>query len=292
MVKPAVNIRKLNYIYENGTSFAHHALKDVTVQIMEHQITAIIGPTGSGKSTLMQLVDGLLTPTSGQITVQNQTVNHHSSKDEYTKLRHHIGFVFQFPETQLFADTVIQDVMFGPLNKGLSEGQAREQAQEALRLLKFPEQLFDHSPFQLSGGQMRRVAIAGVLAMKPSILILDEPTAGLDPSGQRELMQIVQQLYKQGITIILITHQMEQVVEYANQVIALQKGEVVFQGTPNQLFTNHDLVSSIGLAEPQTVAFARQLREQGLINGTPLTIDSIAEEIIKSQKKRMISDGQ
>lgn len=291
MAKPAVDIQKLNYVYGDGTSFAYQALKDVSVQIMEHEITAVVGPTGSGKSTLMQLVDGLLVPSSGQVAVLDNTVTGESTKEEFNNLRHQVGFVFQFPEAQLFADTVIQDVMFGPLNMGLSENQALEQAKNALRLLKFPEELYDQSPFQLSGGQMRRVAIAGVLAMKPSILILDEPTAGLDPSGQRELMQLIQQLHEQETTIILITHQMEQVVEYADQVIALKEGRIVFHGTPRQLFTNHDLVTSIGLAEPQTVNFARQMVERGLISSTPLTIDELANDIIRS-KKRMINDGK
>lgn len=292
MGKPAINIQKLNYIYGGETAFAYQVLHNINLDIMENEITAIVGQTGSGKSTLMQLVDGLLVPTSGKIQVNRMTVTSQSSKADFTKLRQQIGFVFQFPESQLFADTVLQDVMFGPSNLGMSQDQARQQAINALQLLKFPSDLFDQSPFQLSGGQMRRVAIAGVLAMKPKILILDEPTAGLDPNGQYELMQLIKQLHEQETTIIFITHQMEQVVQYANRVVALQNGKIAFEGTPRQLFDNQDLVHKIGLAEPHTLSFARQLEKQGLSLHTPLTITELADQIASTKRKRMINDGK
>lgn len=292
MGKPAINIQKLNYIYGGETAFAFQALHNINLDIMENEITAIVGQTGSGKSTLMQLVDGLLVPTSGKIQVNGMMVTSQSSKADFTKLRQQIGFVFQFPESQLFADTVLQDVMFGPSNLGMSQDQARQQAIDALQLLKFPSDLFDQSPFQLSGGQMRRVAIAGVLAMKPQILILDEPTAGLDPNGQYELMQLIKQLHEQGTTIIFITHQMEQVVQYADRVVALQSGKIGFEGTPRQLFYNQNLVNEIGLAEPHTLSFARQLEKQGLSLHTPLTITELADQIVSIKRKRMINDGK
>lgn len=286
MGKPAINIQKLNYIYGGETAFAYQALHNINLDIMENEITAIVGQTGSGKSTLMQLIDGLLVPTSGEISVNGVTVTAQSNKADFTKLRQQIGFVFQFPESQLFADTVVQDVMFGPSNLGVSPDQARKQAIDALQLLKFPSGLFDQSPFQLSGGQMRRVAIAGVLAMNPKILILDEPTAGLDPNGQYELMQLIKQLHEQGTTIIFITHQMEQVVQYADRVVALQNGKIGFEGTPRQLFDNQDLVNEIGLAEPHPLNFARKLEKQGLSLHTPLTITELADQIVSIKKEK------
>ena len=286
MGKPAINIQKLNYTYSSVTAFAYQALYNINLEIMDNEITAIVGQTGSGKSTLMQLVDGLLVPTSGEIYVNGVTVTAQSNKADFTKLRRQIGFVFQFPESQLFADTVLQDVMFGPSNLGMSPDQARKQAIDALQLLNFPSDMFDQSPFQLSGGQMRRVAIAGVLAMKPKILILDEPTAGLDPKGQYELMRLIKQLHEQGTTIIFITHQMEQVVQYADRVVALQNGKIGFDGTPRQLFDNQDLVNEIGLAEPYTLSFARQLEKQGLSLGTPLTITELADQIVSIKREK------
>ena len=286
MGKPAINIQKLNYTYSSGTAFAYQALYNINLEIMDNEITAIVGQTGSGKSTLMQLVDGLLVPTSGEIYVNGVTVTAQSNKADFTKLRRQIGFVFQFPESQLFADTVLQDVMFGPSNLGMSPDQARKQVIDALQLLNFPSDMFDQSPFQLSGGQMRRVAIAGVLAMKPKILILDEPTAGLDPKGQYELMRLIKQLHEQGTTIIFITHQMEQVVQYADRVVALQNGKIGFDGTPRQLFDNQDLVNEIGLAEPYTLSFARQLEKQGLSLGTPLTITELADQIVSIKREK------
>ena len=286
MGKPAINIQKLNYIYGGETAFAYQALHNINLDIMVNEITAIVGQTGSGKSTLMQLIGGLLVPTSGEISVNGVTVTAQSNKADFTKLRQQIGFVFQFPESQLFADTVLQDVMFGPSNLGVSPDQARKQAIDALQLLKFPSGLFDQSPFQLSGGQMRRVAIAGVLAMNPKILILDEPTAGLDPNGQYELMQLIKQLHEQGTTIIFITHQMEQVVQYADRVVALQNGKIGFEGTPRQLFDNQDLVNEIGLAEPHPLNFARKLEKQGLSLHTPLTITELADQIVSIKKEK------
>lgn len=292
MVEPAIDIHQLNYIYSPGTAFAYQALTDINLQINSKQVTAVVGHTGSGKSTLMQLVDGLLKPTTGSLTVRNITVNADSAKEEFTKLRQHIGFVFQFPETQLFADTVLQDVMFGPLNLGKSAGAARQSALRSLDRLHFPQELLDHSPFELSGGQMRRVAIAGVLAMDPEILILDEPTAGLDPSGRRELMQLVQQLNAEGKTILLITHQMEQVAEYADQVVALNHGKVVFNGTPQKLFANNQLVTSIGLTEPRTLAFANRLTKAGVMVSHPLTLDELAQQIVDAQQKGTEYNGK
>lgn len=285
MVEPAIKIEDLSYIYSPETAFAYQALSNINLTIQGETITAVIGHTGSGKSTLMQLVDGLLIPTNGSITVDKVKVTPNSSKEDFAQLRNHVGFVFQFPESQLFADSVIQDVMFGPLNLGMSENAARRNAKEALERLSFPTNLYERSPFELSGGQMRRVAIAGVLAMDPKILILDEPTAGLDPNGRKELMQLVQQLHEEGKTIILITHQMEQVAEYADQVVALSHGQVAFNGSPHELFDDQSRLQKIGLVAPQTVRFAQKLQEQGVhITKLPMNVDELAEEIIKVKK--------
>lgn len=292
MAEPAINIEKLNYIYSPATAFAHQALTDINLQFMAQQIIAVVGQTGSGKSTLMQLVDGLLKPTTGSITVQNVTVNADSKKEVFVDLRRHVGFVFQFPESQLFADTVIEDVMFGPRNLGMTDDEAHKAAIQALNRLHFPDQLLQRSPFELSGGQMRRVAIAGVLAMDPEILILDEPTAGLDPSGRRELMELIKQLNTAGTTIILITHQMEQVVEFADQVVALKQGKVAFQGTPRALFKNDQLVHSIGLSVPATIRFAQELRGQGVDVDHPLTMNELAQQIINVQQKGIVDHGE
>ncbi|WP_251545453.1 energy-coupling factor transporter ATPase [Limosilactobacillus caecicola] len=286
MVEPAIEIQQLSYTYSPGTAFAAQALTNVNLTIQRGKVTAVVGHTGSGKSTLMQLIDGLLKPTSGSITVQETKVTPDSAKKDFAALRQHVGFVFQFPESQLFADSVLEDVMFGPLNQGQSEENARRSATDALDRLHFPVELRDHSPFELSGGQMRRVAIAGVLAMKPAILILDEPTAGLDPSGRLELMNLIQKLNQEGTTIILITHQMEQVARYADVVVALQHGQLVFDGQPRSLFSNQQLVEQIGLAEPNTVAFANQLDQAGIpLQQTPLTVQELANEIIEARQK-------
>lgn len=285
MVGTAIKIENLNFTYSPGTAFAYQALQDISLAFQSKQITAVVGHTGSGKSTLMQLVDGLLKPTSGSITVGKVKVTPSSPKEDFTKLRQHVGFVFQFPESQLFADSVIQDVMFGPLNLGFDESSARENAKEALERLSFPQRLYNSSPFELSGGQMRRVAIAGVLAMNPEILILDEPTAGLDPNGQQELMQLIQQLHDEDTTVILITHQMEQVAEYADNVVALSHGALAFNGLPQDLFKDRDRLQKIGLLAPQTIRFAQNLQEKGLIlHKLPMNISELADEISRVKK--------
>lgn len=280
MDKPAIQISDLSFTYSPDTAFAFQALKNVNLEIKSGTFTAIVGHTGSGKSTLMQLVDGLLKPTSGMIRVNDVTVTPDSDKTTFAQLRQHVGFVFQFPESQLFADTVLEDVMFGPHNLGYNDDQARQLAKEALTRLHFPAQLYDQSPFELSGGQMRRVAIAGVIAMHPDILILDEPTAGLDPSGRQELMELIQQVHDEGITVILITHQMEQVAEYADHVIALNHGQVAFSGIPRDLFQDSHQLQEMGLAAPLTVDFAQRLAAQGIhFDRLPLNVQELAEMI-------------
>lgn len=291
MAEPAIKIRDLSFTYSPDTAFAFQALHDVNVDLQEGSYTAIVGHTGSGKSTLMQLVDGLLKPTKGSVQVQGVQVGPESSKADFARLRRHVGFVFQFPESQLFADSVLEDVMFGPHNLGCDDEQARTFAKEALTRLHFPTKYYDQSPFELSGGQMRRVAIAGVIAMHPDILILDEPTAGLDPSGKQELMGLIKKLHQEGITILLITHQMEQVAEYADHVLALNHGRVAFQGSPRQLFANHERLRQMGLTSPLTVQFVEQLAKAGVhLDHMPLNIHELATMI--NQQKGTIHHGE
>ena len=284
MVEPAIKIEDLSFIYSPDTAFAYQALSNINLNIQDETITAVIGHTGSGKSTLMQLVDGLLIPTNGSITVGKVKVTPNSSKEDFAKLRNHVGFVFQFPESQIFADSVIQDVMFGPLNLGMSEDTARRNAKEALERLSFPTNLYERSPFELSGGQMRRVAIAGILAMEPKVLVLDEPTAGLDPEGRHQMMEMFNRLHKdENLTIILVTHQMNDVAEYADHVIVLESGKVIADSTPKELFSDPEWLKNHHLNLPQTTDFAYKLFDKLALSkhSIPLQSEELTDEILK-----------
>lgn len=276
MAQPAVVFQQVAYTYNAQTDFSFPALKGISATIEKGSLTAIIGHTGSGKSTLTKLVDGLLLPAEGEIHVGDFTLTHDSSHEELQKLHQHVGYVFQFPEKQLFSDTVLQDVEFGPLNLGESTKEAKYVALAALDTVHLPEKFYDHSPFELSGGQMRRVAIAGVLAMQPQILIMDEPTAGLDPQGQTEILELAHSLHEQGITVILVSHQMEQVATYADAVLVLNHGHLVFDGTPRSLFSQPDLLKKAQLEPPLATAFAQRLQENGWhFDQLPLTVTSL-----------------
>lgn len=219
----AINFNQVGFTYQLNTPFATPGLHDVNFTMPEGKFTAVIGHTGSGKSTMVQHLDGLVIPTAGEITIGEQRIVPTTKPKELNQMRAHVGLVFQFPEAQLFEQTVLKDVMFGPKNFGKSEAEAKEAAQRALRTVGMAERFDERSPFELSGGQMRRVAIAGVLAMEPDLLILDEPTAGLDPAGQEELMTLFVRLQKErDMTVILITHQMEYVAQYADHVVILK----------------------------------------------------------------------
>lgn len=287
MAESFINFDNVSYTYQPGTPFSYQALHKISLEIHQGDFVAVVGHTGSGKSTLMQLLDGLLLPSAGSIHINDRVMNKQTSKQDLAVIRQQIGFVFQFPESQLFADTVLEDVMFGPRNQHVNEAKAKELAIKALRRLNFSSSLYDKSPFELSGGQMRRVAIAGVIAMDPDILILDEPTAGLDPNGQQELMQLVMNLHKEGKTIILITHQMEQVAELADRVVALYQGELRFNGTPGNFFQNQQLLKEIKLSPPRVAQFANQLRQAGFPfddQFTPLNVEQLAKEIARIKR--------
>ena len=219
-----ISLKNVYYTYQEGSPFEGQALSDISLEIKDGSYTAIIGHTGSGKSTLLQLLNGLLRPTKGTIQFEDFVLDNHSEPKEMKYLRKKVGLVFQFPESQLFAETVLEDVAFGPQNFGVSKEEAEQRAIESLKLVGLPEEFHGQNPFDLSGGQMRRVAIAGILAMQPDILVLDEPTAGLDPQGRKELMSLFKELHLSGMTIVLVTHLMDDVADYATAVNVMEKG--------------------------------------------------------------------
>ncbi|MCZ0718084.1 energy-coupling factor transporter ATPase [Aerococcus kribbianus] len=256
-----ISAQDIAYIYSPDTPFASQALSQVSFTIPDRSYTAIIGHTGSGKSTITRLLNGLILPSSGQLKVGDVVITPDSRQKDIKIIRQKIGMVFQFPEAQLFEETVLKDVMFGPQNYGASPKEAEEMARQALKRVEISDDLLDRSPFDLSGGQMRRVAIAGVLAMAPEVLILDEPTAGLDPKGQAELMGIFQNLYQEkAMTIVLVTHQMNDVANYANHVIVMDAGTCIQSGQPQEIFANLDWLTRHQLALPDTLDFKQKLQ--------------------------------
>lgn len=276
----AINFNQVGFTYQLNTPFATPGLHDVNFTMPEGKFTAVIGHTGSGKSTMVQHLDGLVIPTAGEITIGEQRIVPTTKPKELNQMRAHVGLVFQFPEAQLFEQTVLKDVMFGPKNFGKSEAEAKEAAQRALRTVGMAERFDERSPFELSGGQMRRVAIAGVLAMEPDLLILDEPTAGLDPAGQEELMTLFVRLQKErDMTVILITHQMEYVAQYADHVVIFEGGTVVKEGTPPEVFADVDWLHEKQLDVPIAKQFADQLADKGLQLENVLDIDQLADQL-------------
>ncbi len=233
----SIEIKQLTHKYASGTEAEKNALNNITCSIPEHKITAIIGQTGSGKSTLIRHFNGLLKPTSGSIDILNHQLNKKTSEKELVEVRKKVGIVFQFPENQLFAKNVLEDVAFGPINFGVMPTQALQIAKRSLERLHFDAHLYNQSPLELSGGQMRRVALAGIIASQPQILILDEPTAGLDPIGKKQIMQEIQKIHaEQATTTIMVTHSMEDVAEYADHLIVMKKGDIAFSGEPRHFF--------------------------------------------------------
>ena len=254
----------VSYTYQEGTPFASVALSDVSLTIEDGSYTAIIGHTGSGKSTILQLLNGLLVPTEGSVRVFDTLITSTSVNKQIRQIRKQVGLVFQFAENQIFEETVLKDVAFGPQNFGVSVEEAEVIAREKLALVGIDESLFERSPFELSGGQMRRVAIAGILAMEPKILVLDEPTAGLDPIGRKELMTLFKKLHQDGITIVLVTHLMDDVAEFADQVYVMEKGKLVKSGKPSLVFQNVEFMEKIQLGVPKITRFAQRLAERGV----------------------------
>jgi len=270
----------VGYTYQEGTPFASVALSDVSLTIEDGSYTAIIGHTGSGKSTILQLLNGLLVPTEGSVRVFDTLITSTSVNKQIRQIRKQVGLVFQFAENQIFEETVLKDVAFGPQNFGVSVEEAEAIAREKLALVGIDESLFERSPFELSGGQMRRVAIAGILAMEPSILVLDEPTAGLDPIGRKELMTLFKKLHQDGITIVLVTHLMDDVAEFADQVYVMEKGKLVKSGKPSLVFQNVEFMEKIQLGVPKITRFAQRLANRGVsFKQLPITIEEFKEFI-------------
>lgn len=277
-----IKVENLNYIYSKGTAFESYAIKNINFEIEENSLVGIIGHTGSGKSTLIQHLNGLLKANSGKIYYKGEDI--YNVKYELKKHRQKVGLVFQYPEYQLFEIDVISDVAFGPINQGLSKEVAYEKAKKALSLVGLDETYYDKSPFELSGGQKRRVAIAGVLAMEPEVLILDEPTAGLDPKGRREILEKIKTLKdKEGMSIILVSHSMEDVSNYADKIIVLNKGELVLDAKPKEVFKEVELLESIGLKAPEITYIIKALNNKGFnLREDIISIEEAKEEIIKS----------
>ena len=276
-----ISLENVSYTYQSGTPFERRALFDMTVTIKDGSYTAFIGHTGSGKSTIMQLLNGLYLPTSGQVKVDDTIINSQSKNKEIKPIRKKVGLVFQFPESQLFAETVLEDIAFGPQNFGVSKEEAEQRALESLRLVGLSDELRDQNPFDLSGGQMRRVAIAGILAMQPDILVLDEPTAGLDPQGRKELMSLFKQLHLSGITIVLVTHLMDDVADYATAVNVMEKGRLVLSGAPKDVFQKVTFLKEKQLGVPKITEFALQLQEKGYsFESLPITIEEFVEVLV------------
>lgn len=276
----SIALEHVNYIYSPGTAYEKRALNDISLEIGQGQFVGIIGHTGSGKSTLIQHLNGLMKATSGDILYDGQSI--YAEGYDMRKLRSQVGLVFQYPEHQLFEVDVISDVCFGPKNQGLSEEESEKNAREALELVGFPEKYYKQSPFELSGGQKRRVAIAGVLAMKPKVLILDEPTAGLDPKGRDEILDQIAKLHKEtGMTVVLVSHSMEDVARYVDRIIVMNKGEKMLDSTPKEVFRHYKELEEVGLAAPQVTYVMHDLKDRGFdVSPDATTIEEAADEII------------
>ncbi|WP_049524451.1 energy-coupling factor transporter ATPase [Streptococcus pseudopneumoniae] len=275
-----IALENVSFTYQEGTPLASTALSDVSLTIEDGSYTTLIGHTGSGKSTILQLLNGLLVPSQGTVRVFDTLITSTSKNKDIRQIRKQVGLVFQFAENQIFEETVLKDVAFGPQNFGVSEEDAEQIAREKLALVGIDESLFDHSPFELSGGQMRRVAIAGILAMEPAILVLDEPTAGLDPLGRKELMNLFKKLHQSGMTIVLVTHLMDDVAEYANQVYVMEKGRLVKGGRPSDVFQDVVFMEEMQLGVPKITAFCKRLADRGVsFKRLPIKIEEFKESL-------------
>lgn len=281
----SLKLENVSYIYEQGTSTQTKALDNINLEIEKGEFVAIIGHTGSGKSTLIQHLNGLEKATDGNVFYNGRNIYDNDFKIK--ELRCKVGLVFQYPEYQLFEETVLKDVCFGPLNQGLEKNEAIDRAKEALKLVGIREELYEKSPFELSGGQKRRVAIAGVLAMEPDFLILDEPTAGLDPAGRDKILNQVKALHKEkNIGVILVSHSMEDVANYAERIIVMNKGEIMYDNTPKNVFKHYKELEKVGLAAPQITYIMHQLRDDGLkVDTNVINLEQAKESILKSLGK-------
>ena len=280
-----IRFKQVGFAYQAGTPFEMRALHDVSFSVKDGSYVAIIGHTGSGKSTILQHLNALLKPTEGIVELGDKTIDSTTGNKDLKPLRKKVGIVFQFPEAQLFEETVEKDIAFGPKNFGVSEEEALNIAAEVIQTVGLPADVLKKSPFDLSGGQMRRVAIAGVLAMKPEVLVLDEPTAGLDPKGRLEMMEMFNKLNKeQNMTIVLVTHQMNDVSDYADHVVVIESGKVVKEGSPKEVFEDASWLLEKQLGVPTTLAFVEKLKSKGWnTDKMPLTLDELADAILEER---------
>lgn len=284
-----IKLQQVSYAYAKGTPFEKRALYDVNLNIQSGTYQAIIGHTGSGKSTILQHFNGLLKPTTGKVQIGDRVIEAGKKAKELKPIRQKVGIVFQFPEHQLFEETVRKDIMFGPMNFGVSEQEADQRARELIKLVGLSEEVLEKSPFDLSGGQMRRVAIAGVLAMEPEIIVLDEPTAGLDPRGQKEIMDMFYMLHKErGLTTILVTHSMEDAARYADEIAIMHEGRCVLTGAPRELFADAETLQTYRLQLPRIVKFQHRVEKMMnmKLSKICLTEEELADEIARVVKGR------
>ncbi len=287
----AIKVEHIDHIYGAGTAFEQYALRDVSFTIEDGEFVGLIGHTGSGKSTLIQHLNGLLRASSGQIYYNGESI--YEDGYDMKALRGKVGLVFQYPEHQLFEADVFSDVCFGPRNLGLSKEEIDARAREALEQVGLDEKFYGQSPFELSGGQKRRVAIAGVLAMHPEVLILDEPTAGLDPRGRDEILEEISDLHqKKGMTVVLVSHSMEDMARYAGRLLVMNHGEKVFDGTPKEVFRHYRELEAMGLAAPQVTYIVHELREQGVeIPQDLATVEEARDAILQAWKRKQAGNG-
>ena len=278
----AIEFKHVSYTYQVGTPFEQQALDDISVKIADGSFTALVGHTGSGKSTFIQHLNGLLKPTAGEIHINDQLITPQTKNKELDDLRHQVGILFQFSENQLFEETVLKDIAFAPKNFGKSESEAEDLARAKAKLVGLDDQLLERSPFELSGGQMRRVALAGILAMEPQILVLDEPLIGLDPIGKRETMQIFKQLHEsEKMTILIVTHNMDDVADYADQVIALERGKLIAAQSKQEFFSDPQWLYQHHLGLPRAAEFAACLMQKGMQwDALPLNVDELAQQLV------------
>ncbi|MDO4500950.1 MAG: energy-coupling factor transporter ATPase [Erysipelotrichaceae bacterium] len=284
----AIKFKSLSYIYDEGMPYAHTALDDINLELYEGKITAIIGETGSGKSTMVEHLNALLLPSKGSLEICDKEIIAKEKNSGLKQLRKQVGLVFQFSEYQLFEETILKDVAFGPKNYGASEEEALAKAKEALKLVGIKEKMWHMSPLDVSGGQKRRIAIAGILALEPNIIVLDEPTAGLDPKGSIEMIDLFISLNKKfNKTIIIVSHDNEMVFNYADRTVLMAKGKVAYDGPTLELFNNEELLKEHKLMEPMLVSFKNELKAQGFdIPYDVRTIDGLADYIAKEIKKK------
>ena len=276
-----LRFEKVDFEYSPGTPFAFQALKNINLELAEGKMTAIIGATGSGKTTLVQHLNALLLPSKGTVSVLDFQINAGKKFTEVKKLRHQVGLVFQFAEYQLFEETILKDVCFGPLNFGVEEKEAETIARRCLKTVGIDPADYEKSPLELSGGQKRRVAIAGILAMRPKVLVLDEPTAGLDPQGAQTMMELFRKINKEeGITVLIVTHNMEHVLEFCDEVVVLEKGELLMQTDIRTFFENYEYMEKANINPPAIIRFKELLRKNGLeISSDVLDIEALASAI-------------